>query len=32
MNRTILDDLDRWKVSAHRKPLLLKGLRQVGKT
>lgn len=30
--RTILDDLHEWKVAARRKPLVLRGARQVGKT
>lgn len=32
MKRLILDDLQRWKQSKYRKPLILKGVRQVGKT
>ncbi len=32
MERDILQRLDAWKDSAHRKPLILKGARQVGKT
>ena len=32
MERLILNDLLRWKHSKYRKPLILKGLRQVGKT
>lgn len=32
MERTILSDLLKWKNSKHRKPLILKGVRQVGKT
>lgn len=32
MERDILSRLDRWKDSPHRKPLVLKGARQVGKT
>lgn len=32
MERFILDDLVRWKTSQYRKPLILKGVRQVGKT
>jgi len=32
MDRFSLQDLIRWKVSADRKPLILKGARQVGKT
>lgn len=32
MKRFILDDLRRWKDSKRRKPLILKGARQVGKT
>lgn len=32
MERDILQKLDAWKVSPYRKPLLLKGARQVGKT
>ena len=31
-NRTILKDLDAWKASKLRKPLVLRGARQVGKT
>jgi len=30
--RSILDELDRWAVSGNRKPLILRGARQVGKT
>ena len=30
--RDILLHLERWKVDAHRKPLILRGARQVGKT
>ncbi len=30
--RNILKDLDIWKTSPHRKPLVLRGARQVGKT
>jgi hypothetical protein len=30
--RTILKDLDAWKASGQRKPLVLRGARQVGKT
>ncbi len=30
--RTILDELKAWKDSPDRKPLLLKGARQIGKT
>lgn len=32
MKRLIIDDLLRWKQSKYRKPLILKGVRQVGKT
>ena len=32
MERQILSRLNLWKVSSHRKPLILKGARQVGKT
>lgn len=32
MKRLIMQDLLRWKNSRHRKPLILKGVRQVGKT
>jgi len=32
MERLILNDLLKWKDSKHRKPLILKGVRQVGKT
>ena len=32
MKRTIARDLDAWRVQATRKPLLLQGARQVGKT
>ena len=32
MERDILHQLDAWKASSHRKPLMLKGARQVGKT
>ncbi|MDD3169822.1 MAG: ATP-binding protein [Eubacteriales bacterium] len=32
MERIILKDLLEWKGSKHRKPLILKGVRQVGKT
>ncbi len=32
MERLIINDLVRWKESKHRKPLILKGVRQVGKT
>jgi predicted AAA+ superfamily ATPase len=32
MDRLILNDLLRWKESKYRKPLILKGVRQVGKT
>lgn len=31
-NRHISSELDRWKISAFRKPLVLRGARQVGKT
>jgi len=32
MKRSIIEDLLKWKKSKHRKPLVLKGVRQVGKT
>lgn len=32
MQRTALSQLERWKASPNRKPLLVKGVRQVGKT
>ena len=32
MDRTILKDLLAWKLSAGRKPLILQGARQTGKT
>lgn len=32
MKRLIIDELVKWKDSKHRKPLVLKGVRQVGKT
>ena len=32
MKRTISQALDRWRRSEHRKPLILRGARQVGKT
>ena len=32
MERDILCRLDEWKASPYRKPLILKGARQVGKT
>ena len=32
MERLIMTDLLKWKNSKHRKPLILKGVRQVGKT
>ena len=32
MERNITQDLSRWKDSAHRKPLILRGARQTGKT
>lgn len=32
MYRKIMDFLETWKVSEHRKPLILQGARQVGKT
>ena len=31
MERFILDRLLDWKLSPHRKPLIVKGVRQVGK-
>ena len=32
MYRTAIEQLYRWKESKHRKPLIIKGARQVGKT
>lgn len=32
MERRVMEDLVRWKSSDHRKPLILRGARQVGKT
>ena len=32
MERRLLQQLSAWKKSSYRKPLLLKGVRQVGKT
>ncbi|MBE6417893.1 MAG: ATPase, partial [Akkermansiaceae bacterium] len=32
MERTLTNELKKWKDSARRKPLLLLGARQVGKT
>ena len=32
MERQILSKLEQWKNSLHRKPLILRGARQVGKT
>ncbi len=32
LKRLVLDDLLQWKKSKYRKPLILKGVRQVGKT
>ena len=32
MYRKIFDFLESWKESCHRKPLILQGARQVGKT
>ena len=32
MERNIFQDLIRWKQDPHRKPLILKGARQTGKT
>ena len=32
MERLIMNRLVAWKQSKHRKPLILKGIRQVGKT
>ena len=32
MKRTVTDFLNRWKASVNRKPLILRGARQVGKT
>ena len=32
VERSVISDLLQWKQSTHRKPLILKGVRQVGKT
>ena len=32
MERKALQKMEEWKNSSHRKPLVLKGARQVGKT
>ena len=32
MERLIIKKLEQWKNSPHRKPLILRGARQVGKT
>ena len=32
MKRLIVNDLIQWKLSAKRKPLVLQGARQIGKT
>jgi len=32
MERNFIKDLERWKISGYRKPLLVRGARQVGKT
>ena len=32
LKRFILDELIKWKNSKYRKPLILKGARQIGKT
>ena len=32
MKRTLINDLIRWKNKENRKPLILKGVRQCGKT
>ena len=32
MRRSAIEDLKKWKESAERKPLVLRGARQVGKT
>ena len=32
MYRKIIEDLKKWKTSSHRKPLILQGARQTGKT
>jgi len=32
MKRTVTESLNLWKASANRKPLILRGARQVGKT
>ena len=32
MERLLMEKLVEWKQSQHRKPLILKGARQVGKT
>ena len=32
LHRHILEELKQWKANANRKPLILRGARQVGKT
>ena len=32
MYRKLIEDLKKWKSSAHRKPLIIQGARQTGKT
>jgi predicted AAA+ superfamily ATPase len=32
MDRFILQDLRKWKLNKHRKPLIIKGVRRTGKT
>ncbi|MDR2355869.1 MAG: hypothetical protein LBE16_06705, partial [Clostridiales Family XIII bacterium] len=32
MKRLLLDEMKRWKAAADRKPLIVKGVRQCGKT
>ena len=32
MRRIAMDKLEAWKLSPHRKPLIIRGVRQVGKT
>ena len=32
MYRTVMERLQKWKAKKHRKPLVIRGARQVGKT
>ena len=32
MYRTVMEQLQKWKAKKHRKPLVIRGARQVGKT